>query len=185
MENAVVSPAQQQKIDLVKDVFGLMGSLIRKSERAAVVIAAARLDVDLELLLKRILHRCPGGTDPLFDSDRALGTFSAKIFVAYRLGILNPDFEHVLQILRKIRNDFAHQLEHESLSSARQKSRLAELIRWAEKSDVYKTCMVLPVPEGKTIEHVQFVVCVLCMVVLLQGGLKSLNQVYIGEPLAL
>lgn len=181
----MAQPTEQQHIELLQDIFGLMGSLIRESERAAVVLAAARMDVDLEKLLKHVLHRHPGGTDPLFDSDRAVGTFSAKISLAHRMGILSQDFEHALQMLRKIRNDFAHQLENETLASARQKPRLAELVRWAERSEIYKTNVALPVSDGKSVEHVQFVACVICMAVLLKRGLESLQRVNVGSALGL
>lgn len=139
---------KQEHVELIKDVFSFLGSLIRESERAAVVLAAARIDVDLERILKHVLHRHPGGTDSLFDSDRALGTFSAKIALAHRLGLIDEDFEHSLQMLRRIRNDFAHQLESESLSSTRQKPRLNELIKWVEHTDVYHSQLMLPRQRG-------------------------------------
>lgn len=170
--------------ELLRDIFGLTASLTKESERASVIIAGARLDVDLERLIKHVLQKHPGGTDPLFDSDRALGTFSAKIALSYRLGIVDGDFEHALQLVRKIRNDFAHQLEEESLSSQRQKPRLAELIRWIERSTLYESAIKVINPEGKTPEHVRFTACVVCMATELKRGLRSLHRVYLGPPLS-
>ncbi|HJU70861.1 MAG TPA: hypothetical protein VJ603_03370 [Paucimonas sp.] len=175
---------EEQK-ELLTDIFGLTASLMRESERAAVIIAAARLDVDLERLLKHVLHHHPGGSDSLFDSDRAVGTFSAKIALCHRLGILDADLEHALQLVRKIRNDFAHQLEHESLSSPRQKPRLNELIRWAQNSNVYKSGIKAINAEGKSHEHIQFTVCVVCMAAIVKHGLKSLTRVNVGRPLGI
>ena len=180
----MTTPEQQYQIDLLKDIFGLIKSLRDESERAVVILAAARLDVDLEKLLKHILKRHPGGTDPLFEGDRMLGTFSAKIAMAHRLGAIDDDFEHAIQMLRKIRNDFAHQLESETLSSSRQKSRLQELVRWASKSDIYQSGLKAFDTEEMSVEHLQLVLCVATMVVMLHAGLSTLSRVHVGRALS-
>lgn len=186
----LVIRTKEQQATILKDIFSLVKSLLDESERAVVIIAAARLDADLEALLKHLLIPHPGGNDPLFEGDRMLGNFSAKINMAYRLGAIDNDFEHALQVLRKIRNDFAHQLDSESLSSTRQKSRLAILVRWAEKSDIYQAGLAMPPAAGKSVpqrshEHLQFVFCTVCMVVMLHTGLASLKRVNVGNPLTL
>jgi hypothetical protein len=104
-------------------------SLAGESERAAVVLGAAKLDSLLELLLKRCLLPCPGGKDDLLDTERPLGTFSAKISAAYRLGLIDKDFEYALQAVRKIRNSFAHSIENETLSKAPHRDRLFEIAK--------------------------------------------------------
>lgn len=181
----MTSETHQEQLDLLKDMFSLTGSLLAESERAAVILAAARLDVDLERVLKRLLAPFPGGNDPLFDGDRMLGTFSAKIAFAHRLGAIDQNFEHALQLLRRIRNDFAHQLDQESLSSQRQKNRVSELVRWAEKSDVYQSGIKAFESQDKGKEHIQFVVCAVCMSLLLYHGAKSFHQLKVHAPLAL
>jgi len=171
--------------DLVQDVRSMTTSLLDESERAAVILAAARLDVDLERLLKHLLVPHPGGNDPLFDGDRMLGTFSAKISFAHRLGAIDSGFEHAIQILRKIRNDFAHQLDQEHLSSHRQKGRVLELVRWAEKTSIYQDVFGLfkdTMPQSK--EHFQFVTCTVCMIVLIQVGCKKFQQIALSDPLS-
>ena len=76
----------------------------------------------------------PGGSDNLFDPDRPLGTFSAKIALAYRLNLIDRDFEHALQMVRKIRNDFAHSVSKASLSESRHKSRVEELAKETKRA---------------------------------------------------
>jgi len=71
----------------------------------------------------------PGGQDNLFDPDRPLGTFSAKIALAYRLNLIDRHIEHSLQMVRKIRNDFAHSINKASLSESHHKSRVIELAK--------------------------------------------------------
>lgn len=102
-------------------------SLAKESERAAVALGVAKLDTLLELLLKRSPQPCTGGKDDLFDTDRPLGTLSAKIAIPYRLGLIDKDFEYSLQTLRKIRNSFAHSTENETLSKASHHDRIFEM----------------------------------------------------------
>lgn len=79
-----------------------------ETDRGAALVGAALLDQQLlELLTSHFLKQKPtkelleGGTAPL-------GTFSARIKVAYCLGLVT-DLEHKeLQLIRKVRNEFAH-----------------------------------------------------------------------------
>ena len=96
------------------EVRTMIEGLMKEGERAAVVVGAARLELALEHLLKKVMQENPGGSDDLFDSDRNLGTFSAKIATAFRLGLIDLDIEHCLQLIRRIRNDFAHSIGTET-----------------------------------------------------------------------
>jgi hypothetical protein len=112
-------------------------SLAKESERSAVVLGVARLDNSLEKLLKSYMHYCIGENDNLFDSDKPLSFFSSKIALAYRLGLIDGDFEHALQMARRIRNEFAHAIEVSSLKDSPNRERLYELIRAVEKDIDY------------------------------------------------
>jgi hypothetical protein len=118
---------------LSQEVGDFVVGLAREGERAAVVLGAARLDVSLENLLKKLMHPHPGGSDNLFDSQRPLSSFSTKIALAYRLGVIDRSFEHALQMVRKIRNDFAHSIAVASLSAPPYKNQLNELIKDVKK----------------------------------------------------
>src|SRR5258708_9428881 len=50
-----------------------------------------------------------------------------------RLGLIDDDFEHALQMLRKIRNDFAHSVVKSSFSESNHRNRVMELVRMAKK----------------------------------------------------
>ena len=63
-----------------------------ESDRAAVVLGASKLDQMLGLVLERFLLPCPNRTDQLFDNNGPLGTFSAKIDVCHRLGLIDSEF---------------------------------------------------------------------------------------------
>ena len=60
-----------------------------ESDRAAVILGASKLDQLLrELLVKKFLPN-PTSQDDLFDSDKPIASFSSRINVAYRLGLID------------------------------------------------------------------------------------------------
>jgi hypothetical protein len=124
---------------IVKESYALMAKLLGESERAAVVLGAARLELALENALKRILSHNPGGDDNLFDIDRPLGTLAAKVALSYRLGLVDSSFEHSLQMLRRIRNDFAHSSGTETLENQPHRDRIREMVICAGKDTIWGT----------------------------------------------
>ena len=75
-----------------------------------VLVSSALLDEHLaECIKARIVDS--RDVDKLIDGFNApFGTFSARIAGAYALGLLSDVEFHDLEIIRKIRNDFAHQI---------------------------------------------------------------------------
>jgi hypothetical protein len=110
-----------------KRVTEFLMDLADEGERSAVVLGAARLDLALERVVKKVTTHHPGGSDNLFDPDRPLGTFAAKIALTFRLGLIGQDMERALQLVRRIRNEFAHAAEKASLSESMHRSRVLEL----------------------------------------------------------
>ena len=128
-------PAQPKMgTEIGKEAGTFTVGLAKEGERSAVVLGAARLDVSLEHLLKAILCHNPGGDDNLFDVERPIGSFSAKTALAYRLGLIDPEMEHALQMVRKIRNSFAHSTDVATLANSPHKDRVEELAKAATKS---------------------------------------------------
>ena len=107
--------------------------LAKESDRSAVVLGGARLNVALERLLKAVMNHHPGGDDNLFDPDRPVGSFSSKIALAYRLGLIDKEMEFCLQMIRKTRNDFAHSIGRATLEASTHKSRISEVARIMQK----------------------------------------------------
>lgn len=149
-------PDPQRKA-LMGEIRIFVQELATEGERAAVVLGTARIDVELERLLKKIMRHNNGGSDNLFDADRPLGTLSAKITLAHRLNLIDDNVEHALQMLRKIRNDFAHSISKSSLSESHHKNRVRELVRATrvvvdeEGSYYHTTIKELFVPEAPEI----------------------------------
>ncbi len=171
---------------LIEDSFNLMQSLARESERASVILAVARIDSDLEKLLKHVLYPKSSSSDNLFDSERPLSAFSAKIALAGRLGVIDDELESALHILRRIRNEFAHEIEASTLSSDRNRDRLAELVKRFEHTDLYKRGIELGIGEahGNSEQQQKMLVCVTCIVIVLQIGLDKLHKVDAGGRLS-
>ena len=115
-------------VEITTTVAAFLVRLSRESERSAVILGVARVDRALERALKALLNAPTGASDSLFDQDRPLATFSAKIVTAHRLGLIDDDTESVLQALRKIRNGFAHSIEDESLSLGSHGDRLRHIV---------------------------------------------------------
>ena len=99
-----------------------------ESDRAVVVLAAAKLDLLLYQILSKVLKPTPGKTDGLLDGESPLGTFSARIMMCHRLGLIDDAFARALNILRKIRNSFAHEPSGVSLDSGQHRDRVKELV---------------------------------------------------------
>lgn len=91
----------------------ILTEMFDSSERAATIVAAAYIDDDLKRKIQTKLGPCEDPEkDPLFDiGDRPLNSFSAKIILAERMGIILPDVAAVIHRLRKIRIKYAHKPE--------------------------------------------------------------------------
>src|SRR5829696_1924500 len=115
-----------------------VADLATEGERSAVIVGAAQLDNALEQYLLIALQPQPGGDDKLFGENGVLRDTYAKINIAYRLGIINADVERALQLVRRIRNDFAHSMESASLSEGPQRDRLDILTKLCERNPTYQ-----------------------------------------------
>lgn len=124
-----VPPVVNQSEALAAEVHVLLDELVREGQRALVIAGSARIDIALEHLLKRAMRHHAGTSDSLFDNDRPLGTFAAKIALAHRLSLVSDQIEKALELVRRIRNDFAHSVESANLCESAHSSRLRELLR--------------------------------------------------------
>lgn len=107
-----------------------------ESDRASVILGAALLDEALATLLKARLVPNGGADDALFDGANApIGTFSARIELALRLGVINTGFARSLHLIRRIRNDFAHNVAGCSFSDGAVVGRMTELRRQVRISE--------------------------------------------------
>ena len=99
----------------------------KESDRATVILSAAKLDAQLYLLLSKVLKPASSNQDELLDGDGPLGTFSSKINIAQRLGLIDIHFAKSLHLIRRIRNAFAHEFKSMSLTNGGHADRIREL----------------------------------------------------------
>lgn len=98
-EYAKSSPSVDDRDAMEKEFYG-------QSDRACGVLNASWLEQSIELSIQRILR--PDYSRKLFDFEGPLGTFSAKIMMAYAMGLFGSKTNHDLLLIRTIRNEFAH-----------------------------------------------------------------------------
>lgn len=100
-----------------------------ESDRGAVLTAAALLDEGIERCLKKKLIPPGKKKDSLFDVGFApLSSFSAKIALAFRLGLIAEETSQLLDAFRKLRNDFAHRYEFSSIEDQNVKDRIKSVV---------------------------------------------------------
>jgi hypothetical protein len=92
------------------DLNSFSGAFRAESDRACAVLGAALLDVRLESLYNRRLRN---SANELLSGNGLLGAFSARIRVARALAWISEDVRFDLDQIRSIRNEFAHNVDHE------------------------------------------------------------------------
>ena len=97
-------------------------------------MAAAYLDSQLDELLRAVFIDDQKVVGALLQSERPLGSFSAKIDMAYSLGLLPAEAYRHLHLIRKIRNEFGHRPEPITFNNPEISNRCRELIpTWFER----------------------------------------------------
>ena len=134
----VITPKQMTETSISTQELNAFCDDIRgESDRAAVIIGAAKLDQMLHELIQQVLLPSSTGRDDLLDSDRGVGTFSARINLSHRLGLIDSEFAWAMHIIRRIRNTFAHQPATSTLDSGTERDRVRELVNVMKKFPLY------------------------------------------------
>lgn len=98
------------------DLNAFSGPFRAESDRACAVLGAALLDATLERLFYRRLRAF---RDELLSPSRPLGPFSSRIRLARALAWISEDVYLDLEVIRSIRNEFAHEFDHDLSFSTR------------------------------------------------------------------
>ena len=100
-----------------------------ESDRGAVLVASSMIEEALKNLLMAKLVPSSTKQDPLFNGGNApLGTFSSKIEMAYRLGLIRREWKELLYIFKNLRNDFAHNVEVNNFKIPKVRDRFVSLM---------------------------------------------------------
>lgn len=99
------------------------------SDRTCAIVAAAFLDNSIQnILLSFLTEGSKTQNDSLFSQNGPLANFSSKITLSYRLGLISKFEYDNLNLIRKIRNYFAHDLSVNSFECKCCKELLAQHI---------------------------------------------------------
>ena len=99
---------------------GFFDELRSESDRGATILTAVWIEELLERKLKKFFSE--GNSDTrrgLYDLNGPLSSFSAKIDAAYCLGWIDSTLFHDINLVRQIRNKFAHKLHGITLESSK------------------------------------------------------------------
>ena len=118
---------KEASIDLMLE---LTKEFENESDRSAAVLAGGYLDHLLGDLIATAMVVGPKEVDDLLyaDGQGPLGTFRARVDTAYCMGLISKDEYRDLHLIRKIRNDFAHELIGLSFETPSIACRCGELV---------------------------------------------------------
>jgi len=129
------------------------------SERGWAIICASQLDGQLAALLRAFFVDDQKTVDQLLEDTGAITAFGVRIELAFLLGLISARERRMLNLIRKIRNDFAHSSKKASFSQSPIKDRCLELdARQIEESDELSQRSE---PVGKFIAAFSFLLIVL------------------------
>jgi DNA-binding MltR family transcriptional regulator len=102
-----VTSSEKDRVAIVRE------TLLKESDRGCAIFGAAILHDDLEGLLRAFFRTdedsVKRAVDPLFQTYAPLATFSSRIQIAFALKLITKDLKYRLDIIRRLRNDFAHE----------------------------------------------------------------------------
>lgn len=143
----------------------LTSELKKESDRGCVVLAIAWIEDDLTRLLKGYCLpsiQAQEHEDEVFGVSSPVGTFSAKINLAYRLGLIRPPVRKCLHLCRRMRNDFAHRSSRLSFDTPSVRDRVLEIFKlneeileaiWHTMKSVQSAELLLQQMDGKSAIH--------------------------------
>jgi hypothetical protein len=102
----------------------LWDEVLNTSERNAVLIAGAAFDTQLERMLKKFLIQDSAVSNKIAESS----VFASKINQCFILGLISEDERHDLNLLRDIRNAFAHNIFGCNFDNEQVKAAISNLI---------------------------------------------------------
>jgi DNA-binding MltR family transcriptional regulator len=102
-----------------------IAQLALQSDRACGIVAGAILEALLERILRRRFVR--GTDEDLFVTYGPLSSFAAKINAAAAMGLITKAEQRELHCIRRIRNDFAHDLDRAAFTSEPTKTHVRQL----------------------------------------------------------
>jgi hypothetical protein len=150
-----------------------------ESDRAAVILCAAKIDYLLQQILLKYLLPSPSNTDEVFDNEGPASTFSAKINLCYRLRLIDNGMAKSIHIIRKIRNTFAHEMSGGKLDSGTHRDRVNTLYMPYKNTKIFKSFA----EDYKQLTHKTFFIVIASIIMMrLQHFLEDFETPIFEDP---
>ena len=114
MERELIKRFKNQNVPNVEEMVAFRKSIIFETDRGCALMSAACIDNFLGNLLRAHLIDDTTVVPKLFMQYGPLSTFSSRTDLAYVLGLIDAETRREINLVRKIRNEFAHR--HEPIS---------------------------------------------------------------------
>lgn len=108
IKNHPDSEMAQKELESIQEFQDFRTSLLSESDRGSVLMAAAFIEDKITQLLETYMINDTTIQKKIFGGNGALATFSSKIDISFLLGLIPKNIYNDLGVLRKLRNDFAH-----------------------------------------------------------------------------
>lgn len=106
---AALKKLATKRVGLEEGLEDLAGELFKASDRALAVLWCATVEDNLcKFILTKMRHLSPDDRDKMFGGYGPLSTFASKISVSYAFSFIGDTTRRNLNIMRDIRNAFAH-----------------------------------------------------------------------------
>lgn len=178
------SEKEKRENDDLWQINFLITQFEKESDRAAVILISSIIEENLTNLLKSYFVPIPNSDDLLIDNAMSpLSTFSSKIDIAYRTGLISGKFSRDLHIIRKIRNSFAHDIYECNFENGSVKSRIKELEKSIKKSktitEINRSDKLLHGTRGMFLYISSILISLICTITKNVAELKEANCEYI------
>jgi len=119
----------------LKTLLGKIEGELISGQAAKAILVAAQLEHDLLTLLRRQMPKLSGKMEKrLFEYPGPLSSFSGKIVVASGLGLIPQSVQLDLDVIRAVRNTFAHSEKKLSLTSPEIAKEISKAKGWTDKT---------------------------------------------------
>jgi len=166
------------------DVNAYFRNIMAESERGKVILLAAKIDELLGELLKRYFKPSRSKDekdDKLFRVMGLLGTFSARIEMAQRVGLISREAANCLDLLRDIRNECAHGQVEFTYTQGPNADRFRSFKEMSFKVSGMEKFFTLVekvhVAEGGRVKDLQFMMLAMIHILMLQDTLTRIKPI--------
>jgi DNA-binding MltR family transcriptional regulator len=98
------------------EIYRAIQKIETDSDRAVAIVAAAILETHITNAIKR-RWREDEKADWMLRADGPLGSFGPKIDLVFLMGLISPEGHRDMTFIKKIRNEFAHELTVEDFNT--------------------------------------------------------------------